>query len=151
MSTQFSVPTGKVTLSGGSTKSLILLTPGTPELRLTEISISLDNASAAQAVEFDLYRVVTVGSATGTSTTPLKLDPASGAAAATSYTVLTTEPTTVSVLDSWYLQPLGGLLVLQYPLGREPIGQTGGSALGIRYVTPSSVTPDCVCTFWFEE
>ena len=155
MSSQFSCTTGKITLSGGSTKSLILLTPGTPELRITEVSISLDNASATQGVQFDLYRVNSLGgSVAGTTAVFNKLDPSNGAAGAStgsSYTALTGEPSSVYVLDSWYLQPLGGLLIVQYPLGREVVGQTAGSALGIRYTTPTSVAPDCLCTIWFEE
>lgn len=146
----FSVPTGKVTLSSASTKSLILLAP-TPKCTLRKITISLDGSAAAAAVEFDLYRVVTLGSPTGTSTTPLLADPSTQAAGSSALTALTAEPTTVSVLDAEYVQPLGGLLADWQPFGAEVIAAASGSRVGLRYVTASGVTPDCLATFWFEE
>lgn len=151
MGAQFSVTTGKLTLTGAATKSLILLNPATNRAVLTAISVSLDASTAAAGVEIDLYRVNSLGSPAGTSTTPNAADPATQAATTTALTALTTEPTSVYVLDSWYLQPLGGLLILQYPLGREPVLAAAGSRVGIRYVTPTGVTPDCLATLWFEE
>ena len=151
MAAQFATTTGKLTLTAAATKSLILLNPVTNRMVITEISLSLDASAAAAGVQFDLYRVTTVGSAAGTTGTQSALDPATQSATTTSLTALSTEPTTVVVLDSWYIQPLGGLILIQYPLGREPVGAAAGSRLGIRYTTAASVTPDCLATVWFEE
>ena len=151
MAAQFSTTTGKLTLTAAATKSLILLNPVTNRMVLTQISLSLDASAAAAGVQFDLYRVTTVGSAAGTTGAQSALDPATQAATTTSLTALSTEPTTVVVLDSWYIQPLGGLILIQYPLGREPVGAAAGSRLGLRYTTAASVTPDCLATVWFEE
>lgn len=151
MGAQYSVPAAITTLTAASTKSLILLNPATNRAVLTEVSISLNGSAAGTAVQFDLYRVTTLGSPTGTSTTALLLDPATQAATTTALTVLTAEPTTVSVLDSWQVQELGGLFVIQYPLGREPVLAAAGARVGIRYTTASATTPTCACTVWFEE
>ena len=150
MGAQFSVTTGKLTLTTGATKSLWLLNPVTNRAVITEISISMDASAAAPGVQFDLYRVNSLGSAAGTAGTENPLDPASQAATTTSLTALSTEPTSVFVLDSWYLQPLGGLIVVQYPLGREPVAAAAGSRVGLRYTTGAE-TPDCVATVWLEE
>jgi hypothetical protein len=151
MGAQFSTTAGAVTLTASATKSLILLNPVTNRAVITEISISLNGSAAGTAVEFDLYRVVTIGSAAGTTGTQNALDPATQVATTTSLTSLTTEPTTVVVLDSWDVQELGGLIVIQYPLGREPVLAAAGARVGIRYVTAASTTPSCVSTIWFEE
>jgi hypothetical protein len=151
MGAQYSVTAGAVTLTAAATKSLVLLNPVSNQFVLTQISISLNGSAAGTAVEFDLYRVVTIGSAAGTTGTENALNPLTQAATTTSLTSLTTEPTTVLVLDSWYIQELGGLMVLQYPLGREPLAATAGARYGIRYVTPAATTPSSLCTMWFEE
>lgn len=151
MGAQFSVNTGKITLTASATKSLILLDPVTNQFVLTEISVSLDASAAAAGVQIDLYRTNTLGTPAGTTAVLNKLDPNSQAATTTGLTALTTEPTSIFILDSWYLQPLGGLIVVQYPLGREPLAAAAGARLGLQYATPASVTPDCVATVWFEE
>ena len=151
MGAQYSVTSGAVTLTASATKSLILLNPVTNRAVLTEISIGLNGSAAGTAVQFDLYRVVTIGSAAGSTGTENLLDPATQAATTTSLINLTTEPTTVSVLDSWEIQELGGEMVIQYPLGREPVLAAAGARVGIRYTTVAATTPGCVCTTWFEE
>jgi hypothetical protein len=149
----YTVPNAAVALSASATKSLVLVTPATVDFVLTEISVSFDSATAAQGCQIDLYRVVTIGSAAGTTTTPAKSSNPDGAAAtSTAKTNLTTEPTSVTVIKSWFLSPACGCLVLQHPLGREPSGsKTSGLALGLRVTTPSGVTPNALAYMEFEE
>lgn len=151
MGAQYSATTGKVTLGSGSVQTILLLNPVSNQAVITEVSISLDAASAAAGVQFDLYRVNSLGSPAGTSASVIATNPTTQAATTTAIKSLTVEPSSVFVLDSWFLQPIGGLFVLQYPLGREPLMATAGARYGIRYTSPTSVTPDCVCTVWFEE
>jgi hypothetical protein len=151
MGAQFSTTVAPAALTAAATKSLILLNPVTNRAVVTQVSISLNGSAAGTAVQFDLYRVVTIGSAAGASGTQNALDPASQAATTTSLTTLTTEPTTVVVLDTWEVQELGGLIVVQYPLGREPVLAAAGARVGIRYTTAAATTPTCASTIWFEE
>jgi hypothetical protein len=145
------VSTGKVTLTAAATKSLILLNPPAQEVTLRKITISLDGSSAAAGVQFDLYRVSTLGTPAGTTATPALTDERDVASQSSALTALTTEPTAVTVIDSVYLQPLGGLLPDWQPFGAEPMIKGGGNRLGLRYVTPASVSPDCLASFWFDE
>jgi hypothetical protein len=147
----YSVRTGKVTLTSGATQSLLLLNPAVVNVKVRGVSVSLDGSAGAAAVQFDLYRTSTVGSPAGTAVTPAQGYEADGAAQSSCLSVLTTEPSAVTVLDSWYVQPFGGLAVLQWPFGAEPVGKGGGNRVGVRYVAPSGVTPDCLCAVWFEE
>jgi hypothetical protein len=73
------------------------------------------------------------------------------AATTTGLTVLTTEPTAVEVLADWFIQPFGGLFDVQYPLQREPLSAAAGQRIGLRYVTPAAVTPNCRAYVWFDE
>lgn len=146
------IQTGSVALSGNATKSLILINPATVGFRITELGISFDQSSSATAVRVDLYRVVTIGSAAGGTATIVKANsPSDAAAQSTGLTALTTEPTTVEILRSWFIQQFGGLLVLPFPLGREPAAAGTGQRLGLRAITPASVTPNTVAYLEFEE
>lgn len=152
MAAQFVVTTGKVTPTATSTKSLWLLNPVTNEARITQIEISMDASGVASGLEFDLYKVTTLGSPAGTTGTENNLNPTQQAATTTSLTTLTTEPTTKAVFASWYLQPVGGLLVIQFPLGREPVLAQAGARWGLQYITTAgSGTPDIISNVYFEE
>lgn len=142
----YTVQSGSVALSASATKSLWLLNPATVDFCLTELSISFDPAAASVAPRVDLYRVTTIGSPTGTTAVFVKVNNPDGAAAvSTGLTALTAEPTTVEIIKSWFVQPAGGLFVLQHPLGREPVGaKTNGNRIGLRVVTPASVTPNAI-------
>jgi len=139
----YSVKTGSVATTANATKSLWLVNPVTNRFVVAEISVSFDGSSAAAGIGIELYRTTTLGSPTGTSTTPVKVtDPNSAAADATSLTTLTAEPTAVEILAEWFVSPFGGLLDVQYPLGREPGVAAAGARIGLRYVTPASVSPN---------
>lgn len=146
------VPSGSVTLSASATKSLWLINPATPGLRLTEVGISFDASTASVAPRVEIYRTTTLGSPAGTTTTPVRVNaPLEIAAQSTALTALTTDPTAVEVLRQWFVQPGGGLLVVQYPLGREPAAAGGGQRIGLRVITPAAVTPNAVSYGEFEE
>lgn len=147
----YCIPTGKVTLTANATKSLILVNPAVVTFKVRSIEISLDAAAAAAAVQFDLYRVTTIGTPAGTTGVEWAADERDVAAQSTSLTALSTEPTAVSVGPSFYVQPLGGWQVYPFPFGAEVIGKGVGSRLGVRYVTPAGVSPDCLLNFWIEE
>ncbi|MFE5140322.1 hypothetical protein ACFRDV_22040 [Streptomyces fagopyri] len=148
----YSVTTAKITLTTAATKSLILLAPGAPGLRLTEVSVSFDGSATAQGVQIDLYRVATIGSPAGSTTTPAKLtEEGIPTAAATALTALSAEPTSVTILRSWMVSPFGGLFGMQEVLDREVGATTSGARLGLRYTTASGVTPGCVAYMSFVE
>lgn len=151
--TEYSVKTGSVALTAAATKSLWLVNPATDFFLATEIGISFDASAASAAIGVELYRVTTIGSAAGASYTPVKVNRQGDSAAATTtaLTALTTEPTAVEILAEWFLQPFGGVMVLQYPLGREPLAAAAGNRIGLRYITPAAVAPNARSYLWFDE
>lgn len=149
---QFKVASGAVALSASATKSLVLLNPVTNKARITAVKISMDGSAAAQGIRYETYRVTTVGSAAGTTGTVNQCDTSDQAATTTALTALTVEPTTIVVLDPVLLQQIGGLYVLQGPLGREEdVLAPAGSRWGIHAVTPSGISTNVSCTVYFEE
>lgn len=149
---EYSIQAAGVTLTTAATKSLILANPAVDAFVVIQVSISLDNVTTdAEPVLFDLYRTVTLGTPAGTTATVVKYDPSDASAGTTGLTSLTTEPTSVEIIDSWYVSPHSGLLVIQWPLGREPRAAAAGSRIGLRYTTVSGVTPKCNATLHIHE
>ena|ERR1700761_2956564 len=148
----YSVQSGPVALSASATKSLILINPAVVGFRAIELSVSFDSASAGTAVRVDVYRTTTLGSPAGTTGVLVKENaPLDTAAQSTALTALSVEPTAVEVLRSFYLTPAGGLVILQFPLGREPAAAGAGQRIGLRCVTPAAVSPNGLAVVVFEE
>jgi hypothetical protein len=151
--TLYTVRTGSVALTASTTKSLWLLNPAVDYFVIAQLAVSFDASAASAGVGIELYRVTTIGSATGTTFTPIKVNRIGDTAASgtTAQTPVTTEPTAVEVLADWFIQPFGGLFDVQYPLMREPLAAAAGQRIGLRYVTPAGVTPNCRAYVWFDE
>ena len=140
-------------LSSGSTKTLILLGPsGNVGFKLVELGISMNNTvTSAEPVRFDIYRVTTLGSPAGSGVSYGALDGNVETGQASATVNLTTEPTAVSIMQGWFVQPNSGLFVEQWPLGREFVAPASGQRLGIRYTTPTNVAPTAYVYVNFEE
>ncbi|MEK6443646.1 hypothetical protein [Pseudonocardia sp. T1-2H] len=155
MGRTYTVNSGSIALSASATKSLILLNP-TITFCVTEVGISFDSSASSAAVTVDLYRTTTLGAPAGTTATFVKenanADSSSSNATASSLVNLSAEPTAVEVIRSFFVQPFGGLVVLQFPLGREPqMTGTTTQRLGLRVTTPGAVTPNVRSWFAIEE
>ena len=152
MGRQYVVNLGTTVLTSGGTKSLFLVNPATVGFKVIEFGISMDNVTTnAEPVRIVLYRVSTLGSPAGATATMVPLDDAFEAAQSTALQILTAEPTSVTPMLSWYIQPNSGLLVMQWPLGREPAAKGAGSRLGVQYVSPTGVTATVASYIIIEE
>lgn len=144
------VRTGELTLTESATKSLILIAPQGNIAKLRQIDISLAATAAQEEILFQLYRVETIGTPTGTAKACEPCEEYSPAAAATALTALTAEPTAVKVLADWLVQPLGGMISIPFPFGGEVAAKAVGARLGLRYISKTS-KPLCAANIWFEE
>lgn len=128
-----------VALTAAATKTLWqLLTPADARAKVIEFGISFDGAAAAAAIDVDLLRQTTAG--TMTAGTEILWDPADGVASVQATHSASAEPTAGDILASWQVPPNGGVLVMQYPLGREPVVGLSGR-MGLRAITPAGVSP----------
>lgn len=141
---RYTVRTGSVALVANTTKSVFLIPPGAAgKFNIVELSIAHEASASALPVAWELYEVTTLGSPAGTNFTPVKVNRENAATAQTGTCLinLSTEVTAVEVIKDWTLQPFGGLLVMQYPLGREVQSQVATTKrIGLRYVNPASGT-----------
>lgn len=149
--TDFVFTSGKTALAASATKSMLLVKPAsTRGFRLIGIDVSLDGNAAATALLVDLYRTTSTTAPAGTAVTGQEMNEEEAAPLTTGLGTITTEPS-LTVLCSWLVQPLGGLVPLQFPLGREFAAKAGGQYLGVRITTGASETPDTVVNLYVEE
>jgi len=152
MAAKYVFTSGKLALAASATKSVLLVKPSASRgFTLIGLDVSFDASSAETGVQVDLYRTTSTTAPVGTAVTGYPMDERDNATPlTTALGTITTEPS-LNVLASWLVQPLGGLAVIQFPLGREPAAAAGGQYLGVRATTAASVTPDVIVNLYVEE
>lgn len=155
MGAKFSISTeGSKTLTSGSTKGLlgIIGTTGITS-SLIEFGISFSGTvSVDTPVLVELVQATIVSGTTAATPTKVAWSRNAATSACAVYSVFTAEPSYGSRLGSWYVHPQGGNLVIQYPLGREPVISDGTAAgIVLRYTTSTGVAPGCVAYMVWEE
>lgn len=144
-----------VVLTADTSSIMELLGASTAVARLVEFSISFNGISSTQAPILVKLRQIT---ATGTGTACTEVGnqrTAKTAPLVQAKHTLTVEPTMVATvaLGQWYVHPQGGLLVVQYPLGREPVICDGSASQGLalELTSASGVTPTAACYMSWDE
>ena len=133
-------------LAAATAKTIVNCISGTRALILTEFGVSFDGVTASAVPVLIELCSCTQGAAgtPGASPTPLPIRPLDGAAAIfTAGNDYSAEPTTIVPIKHWLLTPNGGVLVIQFPLGREMWGSvtaaTAGKGMLLRLTAPAVV------------
>lgn len=153
MSSGFVINAGAALVAATAKTAIQLISGSTRIPTLCELGLSFNGVDPTKVpVLVELCSGTNGTAGTGTSFTPLLLrgDP-SEAALATANINYSAEPGTLVVLKHWYVSPTAGLL-LQFPLGRELLGQTATAArkgLALRLTAPDAVSYKAY--FEFEE
>lgn len=142
----YSIPGGDQTKNGTLTL-LQLVTGATRRLWVSEFSISGKSVNAADVsvrVEWVRQTDAGTGSAAIAAGVIGNINEGQPAMISTAREGFSAEPAGVTeiVRGPWYVSPVGGLFVLQVPLGDE-IEMAVSSRLGLRMVTPQSTTMRC--------
>jgi hypothetical protein len=145
---------GAVGLVAATAKTLVLVAAATANPpSLVEVQISFDGVTAS-AVPVLVELVSGTGATAGTNTaqTPKQLRgwPAAPSQTTGAHTY-TAEPTVQLVNRKWDITPNGGMLVLQFPLGREPTGlvtaATDAKTWSLRATAPAAVNAHAYIEF----
>lgn len=119
---------------------LLLLGATTVKATLVEWGVSFDGVTSGNApVVVELYQITANG--TATAATEVSWDRSAKTAEVSAHHSFTAEPTKGSRLAMYEVHPQGGSLVIQYPLGREPVICDGSASQGIAIVVTA---PDAV-------
>jgi hypothetical protein len=150
----YRVLSGSVALSAATARTAAMVIAGTTQdPTLTLVKVSFDGVTAAASpvlVEYVFSTQATAG--TSSAFTPLQVRTwparASGVTAAIAYTA---EPTVLTVVDAFWLDPYKGTYAEAYPLGREPQGvvtaSTSGKGIGVRLTAPAAVNARVLLEF----
>jgi hypothetical protein len=128
--------TSNVTLSAAATKTVAQINaPATKRVRVSYVSATFNGAASAVPAKIDLMRQYDPGTSTFTASNSIDSDaPVSDSLC---YKNCTVEPSSGPQLYSWYVTPNGGLFMMSFAQGEEPIIEEGGF-MGLRINSPSS-------------
>lgn len=139
-----------VALTAATAKTILYINAGANvDACISEMCVGFDGvtASAVPALVELVYGTKASNSTPGTNSTSFTPVQSRGWAvktvAAAAANVCTSEPTVLVAHRQWLVTPNGGLLVIQFPLGKEPtahnIASTSGLQIGVRVNAPATV------------
>jgi hypothetical protein len=133
-------------LTAGAKTTLMAIAPAGHGLVVVEMSVSFNGVtSSAVPALVELVRSTQAGAGTsGVAPTITQVrGRTTGATAPTGGSNYTVEPTALVNMRRWYVPQFMGLLLVQFPLGREPESDASGGttkAIGVRINVSADVT-----------
>lgn len=124
--------------------------------KLVEFGVSFDGTTSSDGpILVELYQTTTAGTG-ATALTEIDISRLGGTAkvAATRTTASgAQEPSAGSRIANWQVHPQGGNLVIQYPLGREPVicANSASQGLAIKLTAPTIGTTNYTAYALWEE
>ena len=131
--------------TAGAKTALMAIAAANSGLIVVEFGVSFDGVTASAVpalVELVSSTQATAGTGTGTPTVTQTRGRVTGGEPPTVAGRYSAEPTVLVRHRAWYVRQDGGLLVVQFPLGREPeIDDSGGAikGYGIRVTVSANV------------
>lgn len=137
----YSVTTeGEEALAAATAETLVQIRGvATAKARIVAWGVSFDGVTSSDApAVVDLLFQTTDGTATGAS--EIALNPDEPTALVSGFHSFSAEPTAGGIIESYEVHPQGGMIVREYPPGREPmLTNATSSRIGIRVTSPSAV------------
>lgn len=152
----FTVTSGAIATTTAAKTILAVNSAAAVEVNVTAIIISTDGTSGTTQMLWEVTRLTTAGTSTATPPTPVPRSVRStqanavtvGATIGHNYTA---EPT-ASVLYAGFMVPTMGVpLILQFPLGREPMAVGAAHGIGVRLTGATGSIPNARVTIEWEE
>lgn len=141
---------GSLALTAATAKTILnLITAANGLTRIVEMSVSFDGATATAVpalVEL-CYSTQAGGGTPGTTPTINQIRGPTRTVQATVAGGYTAEPTVLTAWKRWLVPVFNGLLVIQFPLGREPEQIVTADALAIRVTAPAAVNVSAYIEF----
>lgn len=150
-SVAYSVNSGSVAMSAATAKTVLnVIAPSSFGIVLVGFEISFDGVTAAAVpvlVEIGLCTQGGAGTPAGSPPTPNQLRGQTISHGCTIGHNYSAEPTTITPVYDWWLDPYKGMFDRLWPLGRE-LEQTVSKAICCRVNAPATV--NCRASFEFE-
>ena len=132
---------GAEALAAATAETILNLVNGAnAQPRILELSVSFAGATAANVPALiDLMSSSQATAGTSSAATITQIRGPSRTVQSTAQHSYTVEPTVLQTFKSWLLTPNGGLLIIQFPLGREPEQRTTLDGQLLRVTAPDVV------------
>lgn len=132
---------GDVALTAATAKTVLnVINAANSLIKIVEFSVSFDGVTAtAEPVLVELCSSTQATAGTSSSATIKQIRGATRTVQATGAYNYTAEPTVLTATKRWLVPAFMGLLVVQFPLGREPEQVTTADGLCIRCTAPAAV------------
>lgn len=135
--------TGDVALSAATAKTILNYIGGAnTAFRLVEFSVSFDGVAATAepvTVELCASTQATAGTPTGGTFAPTQIRGPTRTPQGLGGRNYSAEPTVVTVWKRWLVPAFNGLLVVQFPLGREPEQIVSADGMLLRCTAPAAL------------
>lgn len=141
---------GSLALTAATAKTILnLITAANSLTRITALSVSFDGvtATAVPALVELCYSTQASTGTIGTAPTITQVRGATRTVQATAAQGYSAEPTVLTPWMRWLVPVFNGLLMVQFPLGREPEQIVTADALGIRVTAPAAVNVSAFLEF----
>jgi hypothetical protein len=144
--------TSNVSLSAATAKTIAAVsTSATRRAKLVGFEIGFDSTTATDnTVLVEIVRSDGTAAGTATSTTPVAIDQAETAALCSGFTNFTAEPTTLTVLKTVRITPVGGTVIYPFEFSDCPIANASARVLGVR-LTAAQAQSNVRATLTYEE
>lgn len=144
---QYNVIADAVALAAGVAKSVVAVVgPATTRHKIKAVTFAFSGVTATDApVLVELCRSTQATAGTSTASTPVAVDAADPAALCAGAKNYTAEPTVLTPMFRTRVTPVGGTIVLQFPLGDEPTFAISTSSVW-RLTAPQAQTVDATVT-----
>lgn len=132
---------GEVALSAATAKTVLsVIAPAGKVITIVAFKVDFDGVSAsAEPVLVELCRSTQATAGTSSAVTPRrKRGPSAATVGSTAAKNYSAEPTVVTLIEDYAVDPNKGLFAIQYPLGREA-EEIDTDALLLRLTAPATV------------
>lgn len=131
---------GDVALSAATAKTVLNVIAASGRIvEITEIGVGFDNTvTTNEAVVVELCKSTQATAGTSTSVTPTQIVGPTVAVAATAAKNYTAEPTVLTAIQEWQIEPKSGQLIEQFPLGEQIVSDVA-KAVALRCTAPNAV------------
>lgn len=143
---------GEVALTATTAKTVLnVISPTGKVAVVVAFQVNFDGVTAsAEPVLIELCRSTQATAGTSSAVTlRRKRGAASATVTATAAKNYTAEPTVLTLIEDWAVDPYKGLFAIQYPLGREAESSIPAEGMCLRLTAPATV--NCRASLEFEE
>lgn len=137
----YSIVTGAdVALSAATAKTVLnAIAAASRIVELTEVGIGFDGTTTTnEAVLVELCKSTQATAGTSSAVTPVQIAGPAVTAAFTAAKNYTAEPTVLTAIQEWLIEPKSGQLIEQLPLGEQIVSGVG-HGLCLRVTAPNTV------------